>query len=196
MTFEQALRAMREGKYIYRTIKDKDSQEYLKKVNGCMRIFNRTIDGNFKMNEFTAFLTTQDIFADDWEIYDDTPIDETARETMEKILKEHQISINAAMEKARVEFLGEDFDKPYETRENEHKALKEALEKIRELEEKCKYWQDKYDGALHKSINVEKELQDEKRLFQQMETTLRVKDERINYLLGEIEVYEKLLGTE
>ena len=55
------------------------------------------------------------------------------------------------------------------------KVLSELEEKLREAEEKAKYWQDKYDRAIHEQIKLEREL--ERLTHKAAETERRLEEE-------------------
>ena len=40
------------------------------------------------------------------------------------------------------------------------KVISELKDKLRETEDKAKYWQDKYDTVLHRQIELEKQLEE------------------------------------
>lgn len=88
-----------------------------------------------------------------------------------------------------------------EERRKEHEQLFNWLLELKtsrakkeyEQNEKAKYWQEKYDHALHEQLKMEKALEDCGGRIETLQETIQGKDQRMHFLLGQAAVYEKIL---
>lgn len=62
-----------------------------------------------------------------------------------------------------------------------------------DFKERAEYWQKKYDNALHKQIILEKIAEARNEQVILLKEMIQGKDQRIHFLLGQIESYEKIL---